>query len=137
MRYVSTVAGNKSIAYETSRNGFTLRREGSALAALIRQCQLFVTNAVGAAFAPYDIRQIHATIIGLEARIASPAYNANFARHRGRDVVMDFDGFFAYLRECGQIPFEYFDLDGRPVNPLAYAFAGSNPALPTNLKSPN
>ena len=78
----------------------------SALAALITQCQQFVTNAVGAAFTPYDVRQIHATITGLEARIASPAYNANFARHRGRDVVMDFDGFFVYLRECGQIPFE-------------------------------
>jgi hypothetical protein len=49
---------------------------------------------------------IHATITGLEALVGPPAYNANFAKYRGRDVVMDFDGFFAYLRVCGQIPFE-------------------------------
>ena len=70
----------------------------SALATLIAQCQELVTNAVGAAFTPYDIRQIHATITGLEALVGPPAYNANFAKYRGRDVVMDFDGFFAYLR---------------------------------------
>jgi hypothetical protein len=78
----------------------------SALATLIAQCQELVTNAVGAAFTPYDIRQIHATITGLEALVGPPAYNANFAKYRGRDVVMDFDGFFAYLRVCDQIPFE-------------------------------
>jgi hypothetical protein len=78
----------------------------SALATLIAQCQQLVTNAVGAAFSPYDLRQIHATIVGLEALVGPPAYNANFAKYRGREVVMDFDGFFAYLRACGQIPFE-------------------------------
>ena len=32
-------------------------------ATLITQCQQLVTNTVGAAFTPYDPRQIHATII--------------------------------------------------------------------------
>lgn len=74
-------------------------------AAVITQCQQLVTKAAGSAFTPYDIRQIHATIIGLE-RHRAPAYNANFSKHRGRDAAMDFDGFLSYLRGCGHIPFE-------------------------------
>jgi len=73
---------------------------------LIKECQQLVTSTVGTAFTPYDIRQIHATIIGLEQRTGSSLCNANFAKYRGRDVVMDFDGFLSYLRQCGQIPFE-------------------------------
>ncbi|MFA6562876.1 MAG: hypothetical protein WCV00_13285 [Verrucomicrobiia bacterium] len=75
-------------------------------AAAIIQCQQCVTQALGSAFTPYDLRQIHATVVGLERRIASPPFNANFAKHRGRDVVMDFAGYFAYLRGCGLLPFE-------------------------------
>jgi len=75
-------------------------------AAAITQCQQSVSQALGSAFTPYDLRQIHATIVGLERRIASPLFNANFAKHRGRDVVMDFAGYFTYLRTCGLLPFE-------------------------------
>ena len=74
-------------------------------AAAITQCQQVIAQAVGSAFTPYDIRQIHATIIGLE-RHRAPAHNTNFSKHRGRDVAMDFTGFLAYLRGCGHIPFE-------------------------------
>lgn len=74
-------------------------------AAAITQFQQLVAQAVGSAFTPYDIRQIHATIIGLE-RHRAPAYNANFSKYRGRDVEMDFAGFLAYMRGCGHIPFE-------------------------------
>jgi hypothetical protein len=74
-------------------------------AAVITQCQELVAQTVGSAFTPYDIEQIHATIIGLE-RGREPAYNANFSKHRRQDVAMDFDGFLAYLRGCGHVPFE-------------------------------
>jgi hypothetical protein len=72
--------------------------------AVITQCQQLVAQAVDS-FTPYEIRQIHATVIGLE-RQRAPAYNANFLKYRGRDVAMDFDGFFAYLRGFGDIPIE-------------------------------
>ena len=74
-------------------------------AALIAECQQLVARAVGSAFTPYDVRQIHATIIGLE-RHRAPACNASFSKHRGEDVAMDFTGFLAYLRTCEHIPFE-------------------------------
>jgi len=74
-------------------------------AAAITQWQQLAAQAVGSAFTPYDIRQIHATIIGFE-RHQAPAYNANFSKYRTRDVAMDFTGLLAYLRGCGQIPFE-------------------------------
>jgi hypothetical protein len=75
------------------------------LAVTIAQWQELVAKAVGSAFTPYDMHQIHATIIGCE-RHRAPAYNANFSKHRGREVEMDFAGFLAYLRGCGHIPFE-------------------------------
>ena len=80
--------------------------KGQDFAAAISECRDLVSKTFGTAFAPYDIDQIHATIVGLE-RHRGPAYNANFSRHRRRDaVVMDFDGFLAYLRGCGHIPFD-------------------------------
>jgi hypothetical protein len=74
-------------------------------AAAITQWQQVVTQAVGSAFTPYDVRQIHATITGLE-RHQAPVYNSNFAKYRGREVSMDFAGLLAYLRSCGHFPFE-------------------------------
>lgn len=73
-------------------------------AAAITQWQQLVAQAVGAAFTPYAIRQVHATIIGLE-RQRAPLYNGNFAKHHGREVVMDLTGFLAHLRGCGHLPF--------------------------------
>ena len=74
------------------------------LAAAINQWQQLVAQAVGAAFTPYDLRQVHATIIGLE-RQRAPLYNGNFAKHRRREVAMDLTGFLAQLRGCGHLPF--------------------------------
>lgn len=74
-------------------------------AALIAECQQLAVQVLGSAFSPYDMRQIHATIIGLQRRRAS-ACNANFLKHRGKDVAMDLPGFLATLRACEQIPFE-------------------------------
>lgn len=75
------------------------------VSAAIRRWQQAVAHTVGDAFTPYHLSQTHATIIGLE-RHQAPAYNANFAKYRGRNVAMDFAGFLDYLRRCGRIPFE-------------------------------
>jgi hypothetical protein len=76
------------------------------LAALIAQCQKLAADQLGDAFTPYDARQIHATIVGLERRIGSATHNANYSKHRGRDAAMDFGGFLHYLRGCGHFPFQ-------------------------------
>jgi hypothetical protein len=72
---------------------------------LITQCQDTVKSVLGNAFLPYDVRQVHATIVGLE-RIGSVNHNLNYWKHRGQQVEMDFDGFLKFLRTSSQIPFE-------------------------------
>lgn len=74
-------------------------------AAAISACQRLVSDVAGAAFEPYELHQVHATIVGME-RHRAPAYNANFHKHRGQEAAMDFDGFLAYLRSCDLLPFE-------------------------------
>ncbi len=74
--------------------------------ALIKRCQESVGGVPGVAFTPYDPVQIHGTIFGLERKLGSPGCNANFAKHRSRDVIMDLDGILDYLRACGRFPLE-------------------------------
>jgi hypothetical protein len=76
------------------------------LAALIAECQDLAAKAIGSAFTRYDLRQVHATIIGMERCEGTVAGNANFSKYRGREVAMDFAGFLAHLRRSAQIPFE-------------------------------
>jgi hypothetical protein len=73
---------------------------------LIGECQARVSAALGSAFSPYDLRQVHATVVGLERRPGSTRDNANFWKYRGRRTEMDFGGFLDFLRSCSQIPFE-------------------------------
>jgi hypothetical protein len=75
-------------------------------AALVTRCQELGRAVVGVGFKPYDPSQIHATIFGLERKVGSPFYNANFSRYRGRDLVMNLQGILDYLRHCGHFPLE-------------------------------
>lgn len=97
----------------------------------ITRWQQLVAQAFGSAFTPYDVRQIHATIIGLE-RLRAPLYNANFAKHREREVAMDLTGFLAYLRGCAHIPFTVqlggfanraYPFTSRATNPYERSFS--------------
>ncbi len=63
-----------------------------SLGTLITKCQELVLRRAGKAFTPYETRQIHATIFGLERKVGSENLNLNFWRCRGREVRMDFDG---------------------------------------------
>jgi hypothetical protein len=72
-------------------------------ARLIRHCQEAATKKLGSAFQPYDLSQVHATIIGLE-RFGPDFHNANFQRWRRRRVIMDIDGFVRYLRGGRHFP---------------------------------
>jgi hypothetical protein len=78
--------------------------KSSDFAALITRCQELGRGVLGVGFRQYDPSQIHATIFGLERKIGSAFYNANFSRYQGRDLVMDLEGILDYLRRCGHFP---------------------------------
>jgi hypothetical protein len=61
-------------------------------------------SALGAAFEPYDLAQVHATIVGLEHIAGSIGRNANFRTLRGRSVEMDIPRFLDALRESSLLP---------------------------------
>jgi hypothetical protein len=78
----------------------------SDLAALIARCQELCRGVLGVGFRSYDPFQIHATIFGLERKVGSPLYNANFSKYQGRDLVMDLPGILDYLRHCDRFPLQ-------------------------------
>ena len=80
--------------------------KSSDFAALITRCQGLVQSLLDVGFRPYDPYQIHATIFGLERKIPSALYNANFSRYRGRDLVMNLEGILDYLRRCSHFPLQ-------------------------------
>ena len=85
-------------------------KRDAEFAKLVKECQ----NAVKAdipGFIPYDMKQIHATIIGLEHQDSTdqkigPFLNDNFKRLRKQNTEMDLDGLFLFLRNCGLFPLE-------------------------------
>ena len=74
-------------------------------AELIARCQTKIATILGDRFSPYDLDQIHATIVGLEALSGSPLRNLNFQRYRKKSLLMDLAGFRKYLLMGGRIPF--------------------------------
>ena len=66
--------------------------KSSDFAALITRCQELGRGVLGVGFRLYDPSQIDATIFGLERKIGSAFYNANFSRYQGRDLVMNLEG---------------------------------------------
>jgi hypothetical protein len=99
--------------------------KGAEFAAAIAACQRLVGEAAGVAFEPYELRQVHATIIGME-RYLAPAYNANFKKHRAREAAMDFDGFLGYLRSSDFLPFDV-RLCGFPRNEIPFTSRERSP----------
>lgn len=71
----------------------------------ILQCQQQITHLLGDAFQPYDLWQVHATILGLE-RIHELTYeNRNFFQFRGESKTMNLAGFLNWIRSNHHIPF--------------------------------
>lgn len=79
--------------------------KSAAVARLITLCCETVAEAVGEQFSPYEMDQIHATVVGLEHAPGSALCNLNFQRYRGRSVEMDVPGFLEYLQSSAPIPF--------------------------------
>lgn len=70
----------------------------SALVDLIAECQKQVSDAVGTAFTRYDVREVHATIIGLERRIGSRLCNLNMWQ-QGQPEEMSIGAFLSALKK--------------------------------------
>jgi hypothetical protein len=78
----------------------------SALTEIIGGCQRALSTMLGSVFKPYDLGQVHATVVGLEAVIESPTLeNLNFSRHRNTAVGMDLVGFRRFLLSGNRVPF--------------------------------
>jgi hypothetical protein len=74
-----------------------------AFGGLIGDCQEEVAKCLGAAFRPYDLRQVHCTIASLDRIGDTGIFNASFLEFRDRRVEMDLAGLTAYLGSMGGI----------------------------------
>jgi hypothetical protein len=71
---------------------------------LITACQQQLKQALGAAFLPYEVAQVHATILGMEQSPAAPGENDNFVQHRRERRQMDFAGLLETVRTTTGLP---------------------------------
>jgi hypothetical protein len=101
-----------------------------AFVELIAGLQHAVARELGAAFVPCDLRQVHATIVGLEGtRIGTSIRNDNYLRWRHEERTMDLAGMLAWLRSS---TFPRFDVQvGGFQSALDYPFTsqGRHPSL--------
>lgn len=64
---------------------------------VIRTCQEQIQQRVGNCFQPYDMDQIHATIVGLDQVPNSPGWNLNYWLYRERRASMRFGALLQFL----------------------------------------
>jgi len=77
-----------------------------AIAALIRSLQEELCRELGRSFAPYEIEQVHATIIGLEAfRQGSDILNQNFYELRGERRAINLAAVVDFVDSTELLPF--------------------------------
>lgn len=73
------------------------------LSRFLESCRQIASSVLGNGFEPYDVRQVHATIVGLEHDGGSTRENACFRRLRGRRVAMDIPGFLDSLSTSSEL----------------------------------
>ncbi len=78
----------------------------SNLSALIVECQGRVASMLGEYFQPYDLHQVHATLVSLEEIQGSSEMNLNYGKYRGQHRRMDFHGLLEFIRMGGSFPFQ-------------------------------
>ena len=76
-----------------------------SFAALIREAQRLL-KSLGDAFCPYDLRQVHATLIGLEAHVLHDGtiLNANYQALRRESRIMRSADVLEVVRESSSLP---------------------------------
>ncbi len=72
---------------------------------LISECQKKVADIFGIRFQPYDVCQIHGTLVSL-ARVVETRSNLNMSKYRNRQENMDFSGLLSFIRMGKQFPFQ-------------------------------
>ena len=93
---------------------------------LIVNCQAEIASVAGSAFHPYEIRQVHSTIVGIEQAKASTILNAYFYEYRDKQVQMDFSGLLNFLRNGGGFPFQ-IQIGGFQQRDYPFASRGIRP----------
>ncbi len=82
------------------------RQKPADLSELIAECQRKIADILGKSFRPYNILQIHATIVGLERFVGSARFNSNLVKYRKQQKDMDFEGLLNFIRVVGRFPFQ-------------------------------
>ena len=77
-----------------------------ALVSLIHECYDLIKKTLLSHFSPYEIPQIHATIVGLEGLLGSSIYNLNINKYRDAQTPMDILQLIDFLRTSGVLPFQ-------------------------------
>jgi len=73
---------------------------------LFSECQRLVKEEFPKIFVPYQMAQIHATIVSLE-RMSNSAYiNKNYFEYRQKKIQMDFTKLLDFLRDKARFPFQ-------------------------------
>lgn len=82
-------------------------KKPSAIEALIRSLQEELNHRLRSAFEPYEVDQVHATIIGLEAlREGSEIVNVNSQELRGERRPMNWAKILNFIDTTSRLPFE-------------------------------
>ena len=75
------------------------------LAAVIAECQKQITSLLGNCFQPYDLHQVHATLVNLDLIPGSKGSNLHLSTYRGQSQSMDIAGLLNFIRTSGHFPF--------------------------------
>jgi len=92
---------------------------------LIGECQKRVGAVRGIRFQPYDVRQIHGTIVCLARRVGTMV-NLNMSKYRHRQADMDFAGLLNFIRMGGRFPFQV-QIGGFQNRDYAFTSEGKRP----------
>jgi hypothetical protein len=98
------------------------------LSDFIRVCQDKLAGRLLSGFRPYDIEQVHGTIIGLEGdRIGEEILNKNFQILRGEKKSMDIDQILDFLRSTDALPIQIRIGGFRPYDKYPFNSRGQHP----------
>src|SRR5688572_14790800 len=105
-------------------------KKSDELAEFIRFFQSKISGYLGSAFRPYEMEQVHGTIIGLEGQhVHGKWLNKNFLEQRQEERAMDFGQILGFLRSKN-IPDCNIRVGGfRHYEPSAFTSRGHHPYL--------
>lgn len=98
--------------------------------ALIREAQAILQDSLAGAFRPYDICQVHATLISLEGHRSGDAIvNANYHQFLDEQRAIDFRKVFDLLRAPGYLPLDIVIGGYHLHHDYGFTSRGTPPAL--------